>query len=357
MKVRLRVLALVTAAGCATLADGHPGLDATPSANAGPFRLLRVGEVGLGRAAPNVLAEQAFEAGELTARTGDDPEAPFALVGYVSALFPTDDPEVKVRGIGRVTSTDGRTFSREIDPLLVPIREWEGAELRAPSVARAPDGTVWVAYAGDLGIAVVRERDGALENAEAPTFRLEDLTEGLSAPRSPGLVFLPDGSARLFYETDASDGRSAIGVAVLEGGLDGTLALEDRGLVMSNAGAGSGVSGPHAVVRMPLAPEDEELDASRAVLHLYFASQLGDDRAQIEMAARYVDAPSESLTRSDATMYRPASDIDAREPSVVRFDDFSILFVTQRTTEGNASPLVVAGLSPADGSLPVADPP
>ncbi len=353
-----RAFVIALMAGCATLADGEPGLDATPSANAGPFRLLRSGEVGLGRAAPNVLAEPSFEASELAALRADDESNPLSLVGYVSALFPTEDPDVKVRGLGRVTSIDGRTFGREVEALLIPTEAWEGAALRSPSVARAPNGDVWIAYAGDLGIAVVREDEGVLENAKAPVLRLEDLVEGRSSPQEPGLVFLPDGSARLFYSTAINGGRIAIGVAELEGGLDGTLSFADRGIVLSNAGSGSRVSGPCAVVLEPKAPADEDPDPARAILHLYFASQEDEGaRAQIGMAARFLNGSGEALTRSEAVMYRPANDLEAREPSVVRFEDFSMLFVTQRTTEGTASPLVVAGVAPADAALPIADPP
>lgn len=62
-------------------------------------------------------------------------------------------------GIGRAVSADGVRWSKEPrTPVLVAAEAWERGSVRAPAVAEAPDGRLWMAYeVGDgaaLGIAV-----------------------------------------------------------------------------------------------------------------------------------------------------------------------------------------------------------
>jgi hypothetical protein len=95
----------------------------------------------------------------------------------------------------------------------------------------------------------------------------------------------------------------------------------------------------------------------REILYLYFATRVGDSRQEIGMAARFLDGSTEDLERSEVVVYRPKADVDVRQPCVVRWPDYSMLFATQDASPGSSAPVVVAGLAPADALLPVASPP
>lgn len=65
--------------------------------------------------------------------------------------------------IGLARSTDGVTFERRAEPILTPLAAMsEGPALSAPSLARAPDGTWWLAYgsAGQIFVASASAPEG-----------------------------------------------------------------------------------------------------------------------------------------------------------------------------------------------------
>ncbi len=66
-------------------------------------------------------------------------------------------------GIGRAVSSDGVHWSRQPStPVLDPAESWELGGVRAPAVAQAPDGRLWMAYeAGDgSAVGVASSSDG-----------------------------------------------------------------------------------------------------------------------------------------------------------------------------------------------------
>ncbi len=337
----LRV-ALVTLSACATLADGEPGLDATPSANAGPFRLLESGEVGQARVAPNVIDDAVLGLADLSV-VADEPNS-LSVSGFGSARL-SDDAGSDVAGIARVRAVDGRSFERTAEPALRPREPWEGTFVRSPSAARDPEGALWLAYEAAGGIGLSREEfGGSFDNAASPLLSSLDLGSD-EQPREPGLVFLPDGSLRLFYSLRLPDGRVGVGVASSPDGRE----LRDHGLVLVNDEPDSKLFSPEAVIGVT--PEGRE------ILYVYFATRVGDGRQEIGMAARFLEGSGERLERSEVVVYRPKADVDVRQPCVVRWSEFSLLFATQDASAGSDAPVVVAGLAPADALLPVASPP
>jgi hypothetical protein len=338
-------LLLTLGSGCATLANGEAGTDATPSLAAGPFRMLGAEEVGQGYPPPVVLEVDALALEGLAVVPPLGVDDALLLEGYVAATLAGPDGG-PARGLARARSTDGRTFSRDVEPALLPAFAWEGSYLAAPSVARASSaglaGDLLLAYEAEGGLAVVRldpsDDPPTLTNAEAPSLTLGELSFEATALRSPGLVALPDGTLRLFYAADLPDGREVIGVATSDDGRP----FEDLGVVLAGP-AGSRFGSPHAVLA----------DAGdRERLLVYFTAAEQGARQEIRLAGRFVEAEGESLEVSESAMYRPSGDLAPREPCVVRLEAYSLLFVTERTTESNEAPRIVAGVTPADATLP-----
>jgi hypothetical protein len=334
--------ALVVLSACATLADGEPGLDATPSANAGPFRLLEPGEIGQGRVAPNVIDDAMLALADLSV-VSDGPDS-LSVSGFGSAKL-SDEASGSVPGIARVRAVDGRSFERTAEPVLRAREPWEGTFVSSPSAARDADGALWLAYEAAGGIGLTREENaGTFDNATEPFLSSLELGSD-EQPREPGLVFLPDGSLRLFYSLRLADGRVGVGVASSPDGRE----VSDHGLVLVNDEPGSVLFSPEAVVGVSA--------QGREILYLYFATRVGNSRQEIGMAARFLDGSKEDLERSEVVVYRPKADVDVRQPCVVRWPDYSMLFATQDASAGSSAPVVVAGLAPADALLPVASPP
>jgi hypothetical protein len=221
-----------------------------------------------------------------------------------------------------------------------------GGYVASPSVARASSaglaGDLLLAYEAEGGLAVVRvdtaDDPPVLSNAEAPALTLDELSFEASALRSPGLVALSDGTLRLYYAADLPDGREVIGVATSEDGRP----FEDLGVVLAGA-AGSRFGSPHGVLA-------DEGDRER--LLVYFTAAEEGARQEIRLAGRFVTSEEEHLEISESAMYRPPGDLAPREPCVVRFEAYSLLFVTEQTTESNEAPRIVAGVTPADATLP-----
>jgi hypothetical protein len=338
-------LAFSLAAGCATLANGEAGTDATPSLLAGPFRMLLAEEVGQGYPPPVVLEVDALALEGLAVVPPLGVDDALVLEGLVGATLPGPDGR-SVRGLARARSTDGRTFSRDVAPALLPTLAWEGAYVASPSVARASSaglaGDLLLAYEAEGGLAVVRvdtaDDPPVLSNAEAPALTLDALSFEASGLRSPGLVALSDGTLRVYYAADLPDGREVIGVATSEDGRP----FEDLGVVLAGP-AGSRFGSPHAVLAE---------DGERERLLVYFTAAEQGARQEIRLAGRFVEAEGESLEVSESAMYRPSGDLSPREPCVVRFEDYSLLFVTERTTESNEAPRIVAGVTPGEATLP-----
>jgi hypothetical protein len=55
-------------------------------------------------------------------------------------------------------------------------------------------------------------------------------------------------------------------------------------------------------------------------------------------------------------MLVPSKLLDVREPSVVRFDAFTLLFATENASKTSTDPVVIVALAPATEALPPTDP-
>ena len=94
----------------------------------------------------------------------------------------------------------------------------------------------------------------------------------------------------------------------------------------------------------------------RERLWLYHSLESADGRRTIEVAAREgFDGP---FIGGTATVFGFGSELAPTEPNVVRFADFSLLFVTQRAgkSAAQAYPGVAVGVAPAALGLPAPNP-
>ncbi len=334
------------ALGCATLADGEAGLDNPPSARAGPFRLLKIGEIGQERAAPYVMDDQKRGLADVSVVDADgDPSTP-AVEGYFSARpadAPADSPPSE---IVRVLAADGRSFERTDEVVLVAGRPWEGGTVGAPSVINL-GRTRRIYYAAAGGIGMAESTDGAAFHAtDAPLLGEGAVPWADGPPRSPGIARLPDDSFVLFFEADRG-GRTLLGLARSADGVTWTAAPEPA------LGPGGPGALDEAWVGTPQ-PVVARSAQDRDVLYLYYGARAADGKQVIGLAASFLDGDEIELERSAAAMYTPSTRVQPREPSVVRFDTFTLLFVTQLRGSMQTDLVVPAGVSPGNAALPTA---
>lgn len=345
----MRRLALAALAGCATLADGGPGLDNPPSARAGPFRLLRVGELGQQRAAPNTVddAQLALRSPSILDLDGDP--ATLEIEGYFAASDDDAGPLAPSTRIVRLTAADGRSFARDVSVVLAadPQLSWQGGTIGAPSVLVSDEGSKHLYFdsAGGIGLAI---DDGAgFVARDEPVLGPADVPWATGPLTSPGAVIVPGLGYRLYFETEL-DGVSVIGVASSQDGVvfaDARVAIrpgEDEEAV-----DGAYVGSPSAVVG--------ESAEGREIVYVYYTARSRADKQSISMAAWFGDGPEEPIDKSGAAMYGPSGGVRVREPCVARFDGFSLLFSTQKKARENDELVVTVGVSPGDVELPPAE--
>ncbi|MFO0615306.1 MAG: hypothetical protein U0414_22120 [Polyangiaceae bacterium] len=313
-------------AGCATLADGHAGLENPPSARLGPFRLLASGEIGANQLPPFAIQDNTFFYRDPSVVDADGDPRTLDVIGYFAGVEKDEDPNAPTDRIARFDAVDGRSFPVPGTVVLTPTLDWMDGHVGAPSAVRTPSGIFLYVETGG-GIALATSADGA-----SFEFDPEPLLDG----SSPSVVQLADGTFDMFFEVD--------GPAILEAtSPDGhAFTLASDAPVLTSAGS------PCAVQRAS--------EEGRPILDVYFTAPTKTG-AQIGIASRFLDGADRALERSSAILLAPNALLDVREPSVIRFDGFTLLFATENASRTSTKPSVIAGLAPATFALPPASPP
>jgi hypothetical protein len=341
------VLAGTLGAGCATLADGAPGLDNPPSARAGPFRLLKSGELGQSRAAPFAMDLQKTALRDPSVVDVDGDPSTLAVEAYFAASDEDAGASAPPTSIVRVSALDGRSFDRSPVTVLASTQAWEGGTVGAPSVL-ADDARRRLYYAAEGGIGLAESEDGDTFTArDAPV--LADVPWADGVPRSPAVVTLPNGHYRMFFEATRG-GVVEIGEASSTDGVAWDVSPEPA---IARGGEGAldsdGVASPDAVV----ATSEE----GRDILYVYYSGTDADGKRSIALAARFLAEPDAPLEKGGKSVYSPSGSLEPHEPSVVRFEDFTFLFSTQKRTKDSGDVVVTVGVSPGDVELPSPNPP
>jgi hypothetical protein len=90
------------------------------------------------------------------------------------------------------------------------------------------------------------------------------------------------------------------------------------------------------------------------ILRVYYGAGSQSGRLAIGLAARFgLDGP---LDRALSPVFGAGSALGAREPCVVSFNGFSLIFATQRVDTGEEDLAVAAGVAPATAPLPAPNP-
>jgi hypothetical protein len=342
--------AVLSLSACATLPEPGGGDKDLPNAGAGPFRALRLEEVGNSRSAPQVLFDRdTFPRDPAVVDLDGDP-ATLEVAGYFGAVPEGSPPDAPTTGLVRYGAIDGRSFDRAADVVLEPAEAWEGGILGAPSALRF-QGEIWLYYAAAGGIGLARSADGRVFTREPDPVLTPDAAgwEQGAVPRSPGVVELWDGSLRMFYEVPGPAG-SRIGEARSGDGVLWTRVGEGPALEPAadteDAYDGASVGAPYPVTALSATGE--------RILRVYYSAASQSDRFAIGLAARF--GPDGPLERAISPVFGAGSSLGAREPCALLFNGFSLLFVTQRTDTGEADLAVAAGVAPATAPLPPPNP-
>lgn len=335
MRLIVGIFAL-TLAGCATLADGGGGDLDLPSAAAGPFRALRTDEL-IDRVGPYVARDASWLPRDVSVLDDDgDLETP-SITGYFAANIEAN-PEAMAppSAIVTLTAIDGRSFGFQRTTALEPELAWEGGWVGAPSALRVGD-EVWLYYASEAGIGLAKSvGGGAFTRLPGPVLtRGGEAWEAGSAPTSPSVIRMPDGTYALFYEVRTSDGGAKIGEATSSDGEVFTRVGGGPVLAPGDDYDAASVGSPSAV----LARTRE----GREVTRLYYTAVDGEGQQTIALAARFgAGAP---FVRAATPVFGQGSGLSPREPAVIAEHDGTLLFATEASKANNDSPAVAAAIS------------
>lgn len=363
MRLALLVpLALLSAVACAcaTLPEPAGGDQGLPNAGAGPFRALTSAELGNNRSGPNGLTDSRDYARDIAVVDLDGKPDTFDVAGFVAAsvkengMDPT--PASATRTIVRYGAVDGRSFDRAALVVLTSDAPWEGGVLAAPAVVRA-GGELFLYYAAAGGVGLARGDAAGMSFTKVPGPVLAPAPSGWEAgttPRSPGVVRLDDGTFRMFYEVPlasgsvigearSSDGVSwaRIGTGPALGGATGAPGTDD--LLYDAAGVGS---------PFPMLATSGD---GRPLLRVYYGATDAAGTRTIGLAARYgADGP---LQRGVAPVFGTGKPLQPREPCVVAFTGFALLYATELSSTTDKDPAIAVGVAPATATLPPPMPP
>ncbi len=338
---------------CSTVADSGGGDVALPNARVGPFREIEQTEIGNARSAPYALRDDGDFPRDASVIDADDDPATLAVIAYAAhTLTPAGeepDPTLPPNAILRYTAADARSFERESMTVLTPTQPWEGDTVGAPCALRH-EGAIYLYYAaaGGIGLAIgdaVGEAFGEPQHVLAA----DGGWEAQQVPTSPAVSRLPDGSLMMFYEVPLPEG-SAIGSALSDDGIHWSRvgsepALSPEAGTLDEAGAGS----PFAWL--------SESPLGRPIQYLYYGARDASGKATVALAAR--EGTRGPFSRAVGPVFGGANDLGPREPSVLSFPGFILLYATQRagTTSAQDYPAVAVGVAPATLRLPPPSPP
>ena len=359
----LLVLLLVAPGlGCATLPEPAGGDQNLPSAVAGPFTALTTDQfsTSFNITAPNGLDDLDDYGRDIAVLDTDgDPTTP-AVYGYVAAsivangMSPT--PTSPTRTIVQYSALDGRSFDpQSAKVVLKPDAPWEGNVVAAPSILRS-GSDILLYYATQGGVGLAKSSDGTTF-VEVPGPVLGPAAGGWdqgAVPASPGVVQLADGSFRMFYEVPFGVGGAAIGEAGSKDGIAWTRLGTGPALAPSAGGDAGATPWDSAAAGSPY-PMLAASGDGQAVLRLYYGALDVGGLRTIALAARYgTDGP---FGRAVAPVFGANSTLGAREPCVVVFASYSLLYVTQKSSKIGGHPVVAVAVTPATATLPPPMPP
>jgi hypothetical protein len=151
----------------------------------------------------------------------------------------------------------------------------------------------------------------------------------------------------MYYEV-ALPGGSAIGEARSADGLAWERVGSAPALAPGDGYDAGGAGAPHALFMIS--------PTGRTIEQLYYAATDAMGQRRIAYAARFPGAAA--FDRALSPVFGGEGALAPSEPCVLRYDGFSLLFVTEKagTTEALDYPAVAGGVAPADAVLPPAAP-
>lgn len=338
---------------CGVKAPPSGGDENLPNANAGPFRVLRQGEMPpQDRIFPFAIRRKGTRnPSALDADGRPDTHAVWLYVASSEGIEPGEPPVV----ILRYDAADARSFDpREADAtVLVASEAWEGGVVDAPSVLRVGD-EIRMYYAAAGGIGLASSLDGSVFTKH-PVPVLEAAGQGWDrgvVPSDPSVVRMDDGTFRMFYEAGPGIGEARSNDGVVWERVSDEPALwpvpapdfptpeEDT---VYEPFDDVTVGDPHAV-----------LDTSalgRRILRVYYTGSNRIGLWSLGMAARYVG--QEALQRAYGKVL--GNDHAPTGPSVVFFDRFTMLYFTapEDQRDAESAPAIAVGVAPATVSLEI----
>jgi hypothetical protein len=344
---------------CATLPEPAGGEDNLPNAGAGPFRALVSGEIGNSRSAPNGLTDSRGYGRDVAVVDLDGDPATLGVAAYVAAAVkvngtsPTRDTPPSV--IQRYGALDGRSFDRQALDVLTADAAWEGGVLASPAVIRR-DGQFYLYYAAAGGIGLARSSDGMTFTKEPNPVLAPEASgwEQGAAPASPGVVELADGSLRMFYEVTLSGDRTFLGEARSDDGITFTRVGSAPALSPSANDPDAGDAAWDAAGVSSPFPVRAVSGDGRPILRVYYGARDATGERTIGLAARYGD--DGPLVRAVSPVFGTTKPLEPREPCVLVFKDFSLLYATEKSSTTSEDPVIAVGVAPATAMLPPPDP-
>jgi hypothetical protein len=369
MRLVAALLVALPLLACATLPEPGGGGENLPNAGAGPFRALTLLELGNLRSAPNALEDDEIFTRDPAVIDLDGDPSTFTVAGYFGAAIkqgdkkPAEaDPTVVIL---RYEALDARSFDRSAEPVLSPVEPWEGGVIGAPAVLKV-GGEIFLYYAAAGGIGLARSPDGhAFTRVPGPVLGpAPDGWEASRVPRSPGVIHLPDGSWRMFYEVplggeDGEDGQGDAASAIGE-------ALSPDGVAWTRLGTAPVLAPGKAAPRQDPPVDDAGVGSpfpilavsaeGRPLLRLYYGARDQAGNKVIGMAARFEGSEGASFQRGVAPVFGTGEPVGSSEPCVLAWPGFTLLFATAQTSATRTRPAVAVGVAPATVALPPPNP-
>lgn len=316
---------------CGTLASPAEIDDGLPNAKAGPFRPLRHGEIDAsitGDAAPFIARRERHRFRSPTAIDVDGD------LGTLPIWLYAVEGDEGASNIVRMTAEDGRSVSRHFDVVVSGVEEGGAV---SPSAVRV-GGDVWLYYGTPAGIALRTSSDGLSFGDARPV-----VTHDMACVTSDfGVVRMPSGRFHLFAaEGDIlCEAVSSDGLTFSPVGGDGVVFRAADLPFQESLGLG------HVTLAHPFAMTATSAEGRR-IVRVYFAGQASDGSTFIGLAARYGE--SGDLVSAIAPVLR--GEDAPREPSVLTFANFSLLYYTRDSGNRDPFPALATGIAPATVTL------